>query len=89
MERREKAWRGVACEEGKEGRMALTCNPCVMAMQYNLWLHRFVFDAMERGLARVCDGCRLCEQRNDAVAIGGIGYVVGIPTSTIDSTCDE
>ena len=27
-----KAWRGVR-EESKEGRMALTCNPCVMAMQ--------------------------------------------------------
>ena len=25
------AWRGVR-EESKEGRMALTCNPCVMAM---------------------------------------------------------
>ena len=65
------AWRGVR-EESKEGRMALTCNPCVMAMQYNLWLHRFVFNAMERGLARAGDGCRLCEQRNDAVAIGGM-----------------
>ena len=76
------AWRVRKARRG-------TCNPCVMAMQYNLWLHRVVFDAMERGLARVCEGCRVCEQRNDAVAIGGIGYVVGIPTSTIDSTCDE
>ena len=82
-EEREEAWRGVACEEGKEGRMVLTCNPCVMAMHRNLWLHRFLFDAIERGLAGASDGCRLCEQRNDAVAIGGIGYVVGIPTSTI------
>ena len=29
-----KAWRGVR-EESKEGRMALTCNPCVMAMHGN------------------------------------------------------
>ena len=32
MEEREMAWRGVR-EESKEGGMALTCNPCVMARQ--------------------------------------------------------
>ena len=30
MEEREMAWRGVR-EESKEGRLDLTCNPCVMA----------------------------------------------------------